>query len=103
MATAETARVYRKKIAHTEYVPGFNLDRHHQDIDAVYVPEMAIDIAGEAKRLKLAMDRKDCVNIFVSEGAWVCESWTSPVQPATSGAATRSIPSKDAGIFMGRD
>ncbi|HEX3135148.1 MAG TPA: pyrophosphate--fructose-6-phosphate 1-phosphotransferase [Planctomycetota bacterium] len=69
--TAETARVYRKKIAHTEYVPGFNLDRHHQDIDAVYVPEMAIDIDGEAKRLKLAMDRKDCVNIFVSEGAGV--------------------------------
>jgi diphosphate-dependent phosphofructokinase len=69
--TAETARVYRQKIAHTEYVPGFNLDRHHQDIDAVYVPEMAIDIAGEAKRLKLAMDRKDCVNIFVSEGAGV--------------------------------
>jgi diphosphate-dependent phosphofructokinase len=69
--TAETARVYRKQLAHKEYVPGFNLDRHHQDIDAVYVPEMAIDIAAEAKRLKLAMDRKDCVNIFVSEGAGV--------------------------------
>ena len=26
---------------------------------------------GEAKRLKLTMDRKDCVNIFVSEGAGV--------------------------------
>ncbi|MBA3700652.1 MAG: pyrophosphate--fructose-6-phosphate 1-phosphotransferase [Planctomycetes bacterium] len=69
--TAETARVYRKQLAHTEFVPGFNLDRHHLDIDAVYVPEMAIDIAGEAKRLKLAMDRNDCVNIFVSEGAGV--------------------------------
>lgn len=69
--TAETARVYRKLLAHTEFVPGFNLDRHHLDIDAVYVPEMAIDIAAEAKRLKLAMDRNDCVNIFISEGAGV--------------------------------
>ncbi len=69
--TAETARVYRKLISRREYLPGFNLDRQHQDIDAVYVPEMAIDIVGEAKRLKLTMDRKDCVNIFVSEGAGV--------------------------------
>jgi diphosphate-dependent phosphofructokinase len=69
--TAETARVYRKQISQREYVPGFNLDRQHQDVDAVYVPEMAIDIAAEAKRLKLTMDRKDCVNIFVSEGAGV--------------------------------
>ena len=69
--TAETARVYRKQLSHREFLPGFNLDRHHQDVDAVYVPEMAIDIAAEAKRLKLAMDRKDCVNIFVSEGAGV--------------------------------
>ena len=67
--TAETARVYRKQIGQRDYVPGFNLDRQHQDVDAVYVPEMAIDIAAEAKRLKLTMDRKDCVNIFVSEGA----------------------------------
>ena len=69
--TGETARVYRKFIGQRDYVPGFNLDRQHLDIDAVYVPEMAIDIAAEAKRLKLTMDRKDCVNIFVSEGAGV--------------------------------
>jgi pyrophosphate--fructose-6-phosphate 1-phosphotransferase len=67
--TAETARVYRELIARRKYLPVFNLDRSHQDVDAVYVPEMAIDIAAEAKRLKLTMDRKDCVNIFVSEGA----------------------------------
>ena len=69
--TGETARVYRKQISQRDYLPGFNLDRQHLDIDAVYVPEMAIDIAAEAKRLKLTMDRKDCVNIFVSEGAGV--------------------------------
>jgi pyrophosphate--fructose-6-phosphate 1-phosphotransferase len=45
----------------------------HKELDAVYVPEMAIDIEAEARRLKAAMDRKDCVNIFVSEGANVAE------------------------------
>jgi diphosphate-dependent phosphofructokinase len=67
--TAETARVYRKWLMRKDFLPSFNCDRQHQDIDAVYVPEMGIDIVGEAKRLKLAMDRNDCVNIFVSEGA----------------------------------
>jgi pyrophosphate--fructose-6-phosphate 1-phosphotransferase len=69
--TAETARIYRKWLMRKDFVPGFNLDRQHQDIDAVYVPELAIDIAAEAARLKRVMDRKDCVNVFVSEGAGV--------------------------------
>jgi diphosphate-dependent phosphofructokinase len=69
--TAETARVYRKRLMRKDYLPEFNLDRSHHDIDAVYIPEMDIDIAAEAKRLKQAMDRNDCVNIFVSEGAGV--------------------------------
>jgi pyrophosphate--fructose-6-phosphate 1-phosphotransferase len=69
--TAYTAKVYRDRLAGSAWLPGFNLDRAHKDIDAVYVPEMAIDIAAEAKRLKAVMDRKDCVNIFVSEGAGV--------------------------------
>ena len=69
--TAYTAKVYRDRLAHTPFLPGFNLDRHHKDVDAVYVPEMAIDLQAEAVRLKKALDRKDCVNIFVSEGACV--------------------------------
>ena len=32
---------------------------------------MTIDIAAEAKRLRAVMDKFDCVNIFVSEGAGV--------------------------------
>jgi diphosphate-dependent phosphofructokinase len=69
--TAATAKVYRERLATTPFLPGFNLDRAHKDIDAVYLPEMAIDIAAEAARLRKAMDRKDNVNIFVSEGACV--------------------------------
>ena len=67
--TAATAREYRRRLAALEFLPQFNLPRSHQDLDAVYIPEMELDIAAEAKRLKAVMDRKDCVNIFVAEGA----------------------------------
>merc|ERR1711953_1045225 len=40
---------------------------------AVYLPEMSIDIEAEALRLKATMDKFDCVNIFISEGAGVKE------------------------------
>jgi pyrophosphate--fructose-6-phosphate 1-phosphotransferase len=69
--TAATARAYRERLAQQPFLPQFNLDRLHKEVDAVYIPEMELDIAAEAKRLKLAMDRKDCVNVFVSEGAGV--------------------------------
>jgi len=69
--TAYTAKVYRERLERLSFLPGFNLDRQHKDIDAVFVPEMAVDLAAEARRLKAVMDRKDCVNIFVSEGACV--------------------------------
>lgn len=69
--TAATAAAYRKRLAPLDFLPAFNLDRAHLDIDAVYLPEMAIDLDAEAARLRQAMDRKDCVSIFVSEGACV--------------------------------
>jgi len=69
--TAATARAYRERLSGLAFLPEFNLDRLHKDVDAVYIPELELDIAAEAKRLKLAMDRKDCVNVFVSEGAGV--------------------------------
>jgi pyrophosphate--fructose-6-phosphate 1-phosphotransferase len=69
--TAYTAKVYRERLNHPDFLPGFNLARMHKDLDAVYVPEMAFDLEAEAKRLKGVMDEQDCVNIFVSEGACV--------------------------------
>ncbi len=71
--TAATARAWRQRLDGLAFLPEFNLSRRHKDIDAVYVPEMAIDIAAEAKRLKRVMDEKDSINIFVSEGACVGE------------------------------
>ncbi|MBA3709087.1 MAG: pyrophosphate--fructose-6-phosphate 1-phosphotransferase [Planctomycetes bacterium] len=69
--TAATAREYRIRLMHQHFLPGFNFSRHHKDLDAVYLPEMRLDIEAEARRLKLVMDRKDCVNIFIAEGAGV--------------------------------
>ena len=69
--TAATANTYRKRLKTQKFVPDFNLGIHHKDVDAVYVPELAIDLEEEARRLKKAMDKNDCVTIFLSEGAGV--------------------------------
>jgi diphosphate-dependent phosphofructokinase len=71
--TAATAETYRKRLKKQKFVPDLNLSMAHKDIDAVYVPEIAIDLESEAKRLKKIMDRKDCVTIFLSEGAGVSD------------------------------
>ena len=69
--TAATADTYRKRLKKLKFVPDFNLSMAHKDIDAVYLPEVAIDLEAEAKRLGALMDKKDCVSIFLSEGAGI--------------------------------
>ncbi|MBV9243401.1 MAG: pyrophosphate--fructose-6-phosphate 1-phosphotransferase [Methylobacteriaceae bacterium] len=71
--TAATARAYRERLGRLADLPAFHMGRARKDIDAVYLPEMAVDFAAEAKRLKAVMDRKDCASIFVSEGANIAE------------------------------
>jgi pyrophosphate--fructose-6-phosphate 1-phosphotransferase len=71
--TAYTAKVYQERLQELSFVPEFNLERHHKSVDGIYVPEMSIDIEAEAKRLKAVMDKKDCVNVFLSEGACVAQ------------------------------
>ena len=69
--TAATAVAYRKLMDTQHYLPDFGLTREREDIHAVYVPEMPFDAQSEAVRLRKVMDKYDCVNIFVSEGACV--------------------------------
>jgi pyrophosphate--fructose-6-phosphate 1-phosphotransferase len=69
--TAATARDYRKLLDHEEFAPGLGLTRACLEVHGVYIPEMAVDIAAEAARLKAIMDAQDNVNIFISEGAGV--------------------------------
>ncbi|MEI7866242.1 MAG: pyrophosphate--fructose-6-phosphate 1-phosphotransferase [Candidatus Methylumidiphilus sp.] len=69
--TAATALEYRKLLDREEWLPGLGLSRASYEIHAVFVPEMEIDLAAEAARLRKVMDAVDCVNIFISEGASV--------------------------------
>lgn len=69
--TAATARAYRERLARREFVPELGLSRARREIHGVYLPELHLDIAREATRLRCVMDELDCVNIFVSEGAGV--------------------------------
>lgn len=71
--TAYTAQVYRERLSQMEFVPGIGLSKIREDVHAIFIPEMAIDIKAEAARLKKIMDEHDCVNIFISEGAGVAE------------------------------
>jgi pyrophosphate--fructose-6-phosphate 1-phosphotransferase len=69
--TAATAREYRKLLDRSEWLPAIGLDRAAFEVHAIFVPEMEIDLTAEATRLRAVMDKVDCVNIFVSEGAGV--------------------------------
>ncbi|MCF7818581.1 MAG: pyrophosphate--fructose-6-phosphate 1-phosphotransferase [Kiritimatiellales bacterium] len=66
---AYTAKVYHEKLEELDFLPQIGLSKERQDVHAVFIPEMEIDIAAEAKRLSKIMDKIDNVNIFISEGA----------------------------------
>jgi len=69
--TAATARDYRARLDKKKFLPGLGVTRGVNEVHGVYIPEMQLDIATEAARLRKVMDEQDCVNIFVSEGAGV--------------------------------
>ncbi len=69
--TAATAYEYRKKLEKRAFLPDIRLAKERWDIDAVFIPEMTLDLSKEMDRLAKLMDEKDCVNIFLSEGAGV--------------------------------
>ena len=67
--TAQTAYDYREKMKKRTFFPEMLIDQSRWDVDAVYVPETDFDFQNEVDRLKKRMDKKDGVNIFLSEGA----------------------------------
>lgn len=69
--TAATAYEYRKMLAKADWADGLGASQIKRDVHAIFIPEMELDIAKEAARLKKIMDEQDCVNIFISEGAGV--------------------------------
>ena len=69
--TAATAVEYRKLTEEMDFVPELGLSRERRAVHGIFIPEMALDIQAEAARLRKIMDKHDCVNLFVSEGACV--------------------------------
>ena len=67
--TAQTAYDYREKMKKRTFFPEMLIDQSRWDVDAVYIPETDFDFQKEVDRLKIRMDEKDGVNIFLSEGA----------------------------------
>ncbi|MDP8203492.1 MAG: pyrophosphate--fructose-6-phosphate 1-phosphotransferase [Candidatus Tenebribacter mawsonii] len=67
--TAATAFEYKKKLEKRAFLPDIRLAKERWDIDAVFIPEIPLDLPKEMERLSKLMDEKDCINIFLSEGA----------------------------------
>ena len=67
--TAGTALEYRKLLDKKKYLPELFVSKKRWDVHAVYIPEINIDFKSESSRLRKIMDKNDCVNIFLSEGA----------------------------------
>jgi len=67
--TGRAAYEYHESLHQYDWLPEALLHQLRWDVDAVWVPEMEIDIDGEIDRLNDMMDEHDSVNIFISEGA----------------------------------
>jgi pyrophosphate--fructose-6-phosphate 1-phosphotransferase len=67
--TAATALAYRKRLAKMDFIPEIGLVQEKWDIHSVLLPEEEIDFSKECNRLNKVMDKYDCVNVFLSEGA----------------------------------
>ncbi|MDC0065965.1 pyrophosphate--fructose-6-phosphate 1-phosphotransferase [Verrucomicrobia bacterium] len=67
--TAAAANDYRKSLDDYEWLPEINITRERWDVHAVWIPEMKLDLESELKRLSELMEKNDCVNLFLSEGA----------------------------------
>lgn len=69
--TAATAEKYRNRLNNKPFVNELLITKNRWDIDAIYIPEEEFDLETECHRLNQLMDKKDGVNIFLSEGAGV--------------------------------
>ena len=69
--TARTAWDYRQSLHRYDWLPEALLSQLRWDVDAVWVPELEVDLDTEVERLTRKMDEHDSVNVFLSEGAGV--------------------------------
>ncbi len=69
--TAATARAYQERLEAIRFAPALDLHKAQKSVHGIFIPEMEMDVKAEAKRLTEIMDKCDCVNLFISEGAGV--------------------------------
>ena len=67
--TAATALEYRNRLDNFNFIPEIGLRREKWEVHSILIPEKEIDFDSECERLNKIMDKYDCVNIFLSEGA----------------------------------
>ena len=67
--TAYSAKEFRESLKDKKFIPQILIEKKRWDIDAIFIPELKMDFDYECDRLKKRMDEKDCINIFLSEGA----------------------------------
>lgn len=75
--TAATARAHHDWVREAPFAEWMENAAARWDVHGVYVPEMPLDIAAEATRLRAIMDAQGGVNLFVAEGAGVGEIVTA--------------------------
>ena len=69
--TAYSAYLYMNDLEKNKFVSSIGLSKQKWSIHGIYIPEKEFDLEQESKRLNDVMDKYDCVNIFLSEGAGV--------------------------------
>ena len=67
--TAATALEYRNRLNRLDFIDEIGLVKKKWDVHSLLLPENKIDFDKECSHLKKVMDKYDCVNIFLSEGA----------------------------------
>lgn len=67
--TAATALEYRKRLNKLHFIPKIEMRKEKWEVHSILIPEESINFDKECARLNKIMDKYNCVNIFLSEGA----------------------------------
>ena len=67
--TAATALEYRKRLGKMTFIPEVGVVKEKWEVHSVLLPEEEINFDKECERLNKIMEKYDCVNVFLCEGA----------------------------------
>ena len=69
--TAYSAFLYMDYLKSMSFLDDIQVSKNKWKIHGIYIPERKFNLDKESQRLRLCMDKFDCVNIFLSEGAGI--------------------------------